>query len=282
MHSKVATAFSPGPPESTVTPWQLQLFSKSLKKKQKLALLLDQIGDTSGKRCLLITNGDNNGALNYHFRANGGDWTWVENEEDHVQEMSELLREPVLLGSATHIPVDDAAFDVVVTIDVHEHLNDPMAFNRELKRAVKRGGMVVVSTPNGDPWKPAIILKNAIGMTKEKYGHVVVGYNVKQHKKMLSGVGLVPTGSGSYAKFFSEFLELIINFAYVMILSKKSEAKVKQGTIAPSSAAQLKSVQKQYQMYSMIYPVLWIVSKLDLLLLPFTGYAVSVVARRPA
>ena len=63
-------------------PWQLRIFSKSLKKKQKLHLLLRQIGDGAGKKCFLVTHGDNNGALNYHFRANGGHWTWVEYKEE--------------------------------------------------------------------------------------------------------------------------------------------------------------------------------------------------------
>lgn len=263
------------------TPWQLKMFSKTLKKQQKLRLLLRQIGDTRGKDCLLITNGDNNGALNYHFRAHGGTWTWVENEDDHIAEMEELLGETVHAGSYSRIPVDDEAFDVVVCIDVHEHLEDCAPFNRELVRVVRPGGTVVVTTPNGDPWKPVTLLKNSIGMTKEHYGHVVIGYNVRQHSEMLEGVGLRRTGSGSYSKFFTEMVELMINFAYVKVLAKKSKTEVKQGTIAPSSGDQLRSVQKQYRIYSAVYPFLWAVSKLDLLLFFVTGYAVSVVTRRP-
>lgn len=271
-----------GTPDAAREPWQLKMFSVTLKKKQKLGLLLDQIGDVTGKRCLLVTNGDNNGALNWHFRAHGGDWTWVENEEDHVGEMEALLGEDVRIGSYSHIPVDDAAFDVVVTIDVHEHLDDCSEFNGELRRVVRPGGTVVVTTPNGDAWKPVTVVKNLVGMTKERYGHKVIGYNVRQHETMLRGVGLSPVTSGSYSKFFTESIELLINFAYVMVLSKKSKEEVKEGTIAPSSGEQLKSVEKTYRKYSKVYPILNAFSKLDALLFFFTGYAVSVVARRPA
>lgn len=263
------------------TPWQLKMFSKTLKKQQKLALLRKQIGDTDGKRCLLITNGDNNGALNFHFRAGGGDWSWVENEEDNIAEMQELLGEGVKKGEPEAIPFDDESFDVVVTIDVHEHLQDCGDFNTELRRVTRPGGIAVVTTPNGDGYKPVTILKNAIGMGKENYGHVVVGYNVQQHSAMLSAVGFEPVSAGSYSKFFTEMLELAINFAYVKVLSKKSKTEVKQGTIAPSSEEQLESVKKQYKMYSLVYPFLLVISKLDLLLFFFTGYAVSVVVRRP-
>lgn len=264
------------------TPWQLKMFSKTLKKQQKLALLLKQIGNADGKRCLLITNGDNNGALNFHFRARGGDWSWVENEQDNIAEMQELLGETVKKGEPGAIPFGAESFDVVVTIDVHEHLQDCGDFNAELRRVTRPGGIVVVTTPNGDLYKPVTILKNAIGMGKENYGHVVVGYSIKQHRAMLATVGLEPVSAGSYSKFFTEMLELAINFAYVKVLSKKSKTGVKQGTIAPSSGEQLESVKKQYKMYSLVYPFLLAVSKLDLLLFFFTGYAVSVVARRPA
>lgn len=263
------------------TPWQLRMFSKTLKKQQKLRLLLDQLGDVTGQRCLLITNGDNNGAMNYHFREHGGEWTWVENEDHHVQEMRDLLGDEVLVGSAERIPCDDGSFDVAVSIDVHEHLEDCTEFNSELHRVVRPGGRVIVTTPNGDPWKPVTILKNSVGMTKEKYGHHVIGYNARQHGEMLEKVGFRPEGDGSYSKFFTEMIELMINFAYVMVLSKKSETKVDQGTIAPGSKEQLKSVEKQYRMYSRVYPFLNAASKFDVLLYPLTGYAVSVVARKP-
>ena len=263
------------------TRWQLKMFSKTLKKQQKLRLLLRQIGDPRDKQCLLVTNGDNNGALNYRMRAHGGQWTWVENEEHHIEEMQELLGDEVRVGSPSRIPCDDDAFDVVVSIDVHEHLDSCEEFNHELRRVARPGGIVVVTTPNGDAWKPVTILKNLVGMTKEKYGHKVIGYNIRQHERMLSSVGLQPLGAGSYSKFFTEMIELMINFAYVKLLAKRSKKHVEEGTIAPGSAEQLRSVKKQYRVYSLAYPILNGVSKLDLLLFFFTGYAVSVVAQRP-
>jgi SAM-dependent methyltransferase len=262
--------------------WQLRMFSKKLKKRQKLALLLDQIGDPRGKRCLLVTQGDNDGALNYHLRARGGDWVWVENEDDHIAEMTDLLGQPVLRGTGTHIPVDDASFDIVVSIDVHEHLANCEPFNRELHRVTRPGGHVIVTTPNGDPWKPVTVLKSLVGMTKEHYGHHVIGYNITQHQRMLSAVGLEPIQAGSYSKFFTEMIELAINFAYVKVLARRGKAAVRQGTIAPSTAEQLRAVERQYRVYAAVFPVLSAISKLDLVLFPFTGYAVSVKCRRPA
>jgi SAM-dependent methyltransferase len=259
------------------------MFSKTLKKQQKLRLLLDQIGDTRDRDCLLITNGDNNGALNHHFRAHGGRWSWVENEADHVGEMEELLGEPVLRGEASRIPLPDGSFDVVVSIDVHEHLEDCAPFNRELARVVRPNGLVVVTTPNGDAWKPVTVLKRWIGMGKEAYGHHVIGYNARQLGTMLEAADLAPFGSGSYSHFFTEMIELAINFAYVKFLSRRKNAvEVEEGVIAPSSRDQLAAVEREYRLYSAAYPVLLAISKLDVPISFLTGYAVSVVARRPA
>jgi 2-polyprenyl-3-methyl-5-hydroxy-6-metoxy-1,4-benzoquinol methylase len=261
--------------------WQQQMFSRSLKKRQKVELLLEQIGDTSDKRCLLITNGDNNGILNLQFRRHGGDWTWVENEPEQIPEIEAFLDETVLPGRADSIPAADGSFDVVVSIDVHEHLEDCRPFNRELHRVTKPGGTTVVTTPNGGNWRPLTLLKNLVGMTPDKYGHQVVGYTVGQHESMLRDVGLKPIDSGSYSHFFTELIELMINFAYVMVLSRKATRQRPEGRIAPSSSDELRAMNKQFELYSRVFPLLRAFSALDLLLFPFNGYAVSVVARRP-
>jgi hypothetical protein len=151
---------------------------------------------------------------------------------------------------------------------------------REVVRVTKPGGYVLVTTPNGDSWKPVSILRRAVGMTKEKYGHVVYGYNIRQHKSMLADAGLEPMDAGSYSGFFTELIELGINFAYTTLMSR-GRTKRKAGEIAPSSQEKLKAVEKQYRLYARVYPLLFAVSKLDVLLPLGAGYAVSVTARRP-
>ncbi len=111
-------------------------------------------------------------------------------------------------------------------------------------------------------------------------GHARIGFDIPDLEEMLMNVGLRPSRSSSYAKFFTEMLELAINFAYVKVLSKKSKAKVEEGTIAPTTREQLRSVQKSYQLYALIYPFFWTISQLDRLLFFNRGYAVIVEAKR--
>lgn len=267
----------------TQRPWQLQMFEKTLKKQQKVRTLLDLLGPLSRERCLLVTNGDNNGAINHHLRAAGGQWTWAEMEEGNIQPVAALLGEPVHHSRPESLPFADGSFDRVVIVDTHEHLTDVSPLNREIARLLAPGGTALVSTPAGNSRLPVAALKRWIGMRPEVYGHVVQGFDVGELEAMMRSVGLQPDRRGFYAKFFTELAELVINFGYVKVLARRKRGTaVPQGTIAPSSAEQLKAVRRVYQVYRLIYPFVRAFSMLDRLIPGKSGYAVAVTARKPS
>jgi SAM-dependent methyltransferase len=59
-----------------------------------------------------------------------------------------------LHGSLEAIPVEDASFDVVLCLQVLEHVPDPGAAVRELRRVVRPGGRVLLSTHGVYPFHP--------------------------------------------------------------------------------------------------------------------------------
>jgi SAM-dependent methyltransferase len=268
-------------PADAGLPWQLQMYRKSLKKRQKVRLLMRLAGPTAGKRCLLISGHDNNGAMNHEFRAGGGSWSWGQVYREGIDEMSEFLSDPVSHIDIDRFPYADAAFDLVIVIDVHEHFTRLDGLNAEIARVVAPGGMAIVTTPNGDTRLPVAALKRLIGMGPETYGHVVQGYRVRELQAMAVGVGLEPQAAGGYSRFFTELAELVINFAYVKVLSrKKKHPQVMEGTIAPTSRKELEAVRKEYRMYSLIYPFMYVFSLLDRLIPGSGGYAVAVASRK--
>lgn len=263
-------------------PWALELFDHSLKKRLKVELLAKLAGELGGQRCLLITCGDNPGAINWHLRDRGGDWSWAEMEAARIPAMEELLGEPVVDAAPHLLPFDDGAFDLVMTIDVHEHLDETDPLNRELARILAAGGRALVTTPNGDPRMPLARVKRLLAMSPEVYGHRVQGYTAKELEGMLTAVGLVPEDQGAYSRFFTEGIELAINLAYVKVLGRSPDgAAPREGEIAPSSSGELKRLSGPYRIYRAVYPLLRAVSRLDGLIPGSGGYAVAVLARKP-
>ena len=59
-----------------------------------------------------------------------------------------------LHGSIDALPVEDASFDVVLCLQVLEHVPDPAAAVRELRRVLRPGGRVLLSTHGIYPFHP--------------------------------------------------------------------------------------------------------------------------------
>lgn len=268
---------------TAATPWQLRMFKKSLKKKMRFGVLKKHLGDIGEhEKCFLVTCGDNNGAMNYFLRKLGGQWSFADLEDTCVAEMSELLQQEVPCVPDDDLGFPDNFFDRIITIDVHEHLDDFSAFSKEIGRIAKPNAQVICTVPNGDESKIAVKIKSAVGMGPEAYGHKRVGLTIDEMKELMQESQVEPTATSSFSRFFTEMLELTINFAYVKLLAKRSAAPVEHGQIAPATKDQLKSVEKTYKIYSLIYPIYWLVSRLDALLFFTDGYVIVVEGRRTA
>ena len=62
-----------------------------------------------------------------------------------------------LRGVATNVPVEDSAADVVVSFETLEHMSEQEQFLREIKRVLRPGGVLVMSTPDREffaTWLP--------------------------------------------------------------------------------------------------------------------------------
>ena len=262
-------------------PWQITMFQRSIKKQQKLRALLEMLGQTAGKKCLLITCGDNNGALNWYFRKHGGEWTWADVSGENNDQISRLLNEPVHEFKDDEFSVPDEQFDCVISIDVLEHLRQDQPFLRELRRVLKPGGKAVVTVPNGDERLLANKIKWRFGMTPEVYGHTRAGYTIPELSDALRQSGLEPNDTGGYSRFMTEMIELAINFGYVRVLAKQ-HGGAQPGHIAPVSDGELKTHGLAYRLYSLLFPIARAISLLDHLLPTRMNNAVIVSARKEA
>jgi 2-polyprenyl-3-methyl-5-hydroxy-6-metoxy-1,4-benzoquinol methylase len=268
-------------PQPQSKPWQLEMFQRSLKKQQKLKALLNIHDNFDGLNCLLITCGDNNGALNWYFRSNGGAWSWADVSNENLDQMREFLGENVQHADPDKLPFGTSEFNCIISIDVLEHLENDRPFLLEINRILKPDGIFIVTVPNGDPKLLANQVKDRIGMKPEQYGHTRAGYSLHELEEVTLQAGFVPTGYGGYSRFFTEMMELIINYGYVFILSR-NKTDISKSHIAPTTIGELKTHGTAYRLYSLVFPILKAISFLDVLLPTSTNNAVIIKATKPS
>src|ERR1700691_1543679 len=79
--------------------------------------------------------------------ARHGTVTGVELSETSVELARARGVGEVLAGSVMDMPFDDATFDLAVSLDVIEHLEDDVGALHELRRVTKPGGALLVTVP---------------------------------------------------------------------------------------------------------------------------------------
>lgn len=94
-----------------------------------------------------------------------------------------------LRGDATRLPFADGTFDVVVTSEVLEHIQDDVTAISELHRVLKPGGTLGVTVPTWWPEKINWMLSDEYHAPKSPGGHVRI-YSATELKAKLRSAGL--------------------------------------------------------------------------------------------
>ncbi len=76
--------------------------------------------------------------------------TGLEPAASHRQLIPAAIASSVLPEKLEDADLPDNTFDVIVAIQLLEHLLDPVVFAERLKRVMKRGGVAYIETPNFD------------------------------------------------------------------------------------------------------------------------------------
>ena len=88
------------------------------------------------------------GWLADHF----ADYTGLDGSPDAVAAAVERGRDVRLHDVAEPLPCEDTSFDAVVMKDLLEHVPDPVALVREVRRVLRPGGRVFASSPDAQRW----------------------------------------------------------------------------------------------------------------------------------
>jgi len=257
-------------------PWQLQLVRYSLKKKEKVDLIRKRIPVRAGERCLDL--GCAQGILSYFLRRQGGWWASTDLDLANLRTSQAFLGTGFVQIGVRGLPFRDGAFDQVVCLDYLEHVDDDDGVLAEVRRVLKPGGRLALITPHTDGFFMLQKVRPMVGLKIEFYGHKREGYGLNELAAKLRKARLRLTGHITYARFFTELLELILNALYVNFLSTKPQAELRDGHIRPSTSDEFTRQQTAFKLYKLIYPVFRLASRLDTLLFFQRGYAIMVWA----
>jgi SAM-dependent methyltransferase len=262
--------------------WQLKVFSRSFKKKEKLRLLIRILNKHSvSGPALFVTCGGNSGALNFRLReSTRPQWHWGELERENIAEMEQFLNDKIAPVSPENpeLPVAEGFYEAIILMDVLEHVAHPEVFSGAILRYLKEEGLFIIGTPTGNSRKPLLKLKRILGMKPELYGHLREGFSGDDLRALNSFLELETREVFSYSHFWTELLELVINFLLLKIFNRRFGAK-KAGNIAPQSSSQFRGLASLFRVYLLLYPFFVLLSLLDKLIFFTEGYAFLSVAK---
>lgn len=268
------TAWSPavggGEPGRTAEEWPVRLFKRSVLKQNKFREIAALLGVTENLRCLDI--GSDNGVVSYLLRKRGGMWKSADLEQEAVDSTRALVKQDVYQIDGGRTPFRDDEFDKVVIIDFLEHIQGDAEFVSELHRIIRPGGELIINVPHATGGL-ARKLREALGQTDEKHGHVRPGYTPGGLKELLQGKFRVST-TRRYSGFFAEALDALMVGAVGLLKGKGAPSK--KGLIV--GEGDLRRYEKLFLVYSAVYPLVWCMTRLDRLLWLCPGYMLIVKA----
>ncbi|MBN1272470.1 MAG: class I SAM-dependent methyltransferase [Candidatus Aminicenantes bacterium] len=258
--------------------WQIQLVKRSLKKKEKLEILAGE--PKLSPSAIVLDLGCAQGILSFFLKKKGGFWIHADQDLENLETSRPLLQSNLLQLGPGLLPFKDNSIEQVFSLDYLEHLDDDLLCLKEIHRILKKGGKLIIATPRTGKGYLLHKLRPFLGMKLEFYGHKREGYTPQDLKAKMEEAGLLPVKTKTFSRFFTEFLELLLNFAYITFMSPKNVSKLRDGRIRPSSSTEFQSKKKAFKFYTLIYPLVRLVSYLDVLLFWQRGYGLMIWAKK--
>lgn len=256
--------------------WHLKLFRKSVAKQAKWRRISAFLGDVSGRRGLDL--GADNGVISYLLRQKGGQWCSGDLDPHAVESIRSVVADNVYQIHEHSLPFPDGHFDIVVVIDLLEHVRDDQALIGEIARVLCPGGRVIINVPHAKRWALLRPLRLALGLTDAWHGHVRPGYTLASLER-LTTPGFTTEAHCTYSRFFSELLDIALNYAYVR-KSRSAATQTGKGTIV--TGQDIDKHAKAFRLYSRLYPLMRLFAMLDMVVRPFNGYMMIVSAVKTA
>ena len=235
-----------------VVRWQEKLFSRSVRRQLRLRKIKELLGSVAGQRCLEICNGD--GVISSRLRAEGGTWLTRVSDEAALTSLRYFVQEETGILQDGTLDLPDQSIDAVVVVDMLERMGNDREFIRECHRVLKPDGRLIIGVTRrgvcgllNPSWRKRGLVR--AGYTAPEFFDVLKdGFDVPETISYSTGLVEGPS------RFFSAIAAKLVGGPYNM----------------PSAGAgteEFYHYTKLYALGSIVYPLIWILSQVDLLLM---------------
>lgn len=216
-----------------------RMMKSSPLKREKFLVLASFLPPVLDGLTLVDVGGDS-GVISVKFRELGGEWISLDLITEAVESIRALVGERALQMEGERLPLGDGVADVVVIVDMLEHVEDDHLLVREIYRVLKPGGLAIFHVPNPrEGWLRRF--RFFLGQTDEKHGHVRPGYTEKMITSLLTPCFSIDQVY-PYSGFFAQLLDMALNLGVTMLGAGKKSKKGSLVTQKTLEGSRLKRV----------------------------------------
>ena len=142
--------------------------------------------------------------------------TTIDIEKTGLQEATERGLN-ALYASALELPIRDNRVDVVLCLDIIEHVKEDSRLIKEISRVLKKGGKVILSTPMQNGISFPLISKEKSKIINKNWGHVRMGYDLKELEILFKNDDLAIEKTSKYFNLFTKLAYLFLLSSYPIL-----------------------------------------------------------------
>lgn len=108
-----------------------------------------------------------------------------------------------LCSSGLELPIKDNLVDVVLCLDLLEHIKEDNALIKEISRILKKNGKIILTTPMQNGVTFPFLNKEKTEIINKNWSHFRKGYSLKRIEKLFENNDLTIERKNGYFNFFT-------------------------------------------------------------------------------
>ena len=256
--------------ENTSAFWQTQIFNKSYREKLRLRHIERLFGSTTGDMHCLIAGGTP--ALHQAIHRLRGQWSSAAFSQDEYEALSLLTEDKVILSENYRFPGVAEEFDRIIIVETFEKLEDDAAFIAECHRILKNSAILLLISTHRKQYGALRLLRRLLDIKTYGSSSHRDGYTGRELFDLLKD-GFDVQETHTFSHFFTEAGNLLVTFLGGFFVRGEKPSP-------DNPAAQADFYHRIYRHFALTWPLVWLLTRLDVFLLMTKGYLLIARAKK--